>query len=206
MTLQVKLSTLAISAEDFAARVQAHFERLVEYYHHLEGVKIDAANPDLKPEQRRVAFPPPSEDNTVELAIRRERHDDGSITPVIDYEVKGPTLTEKKAALTAKARELEAQAHHANVPAAKRRHFQLREADIHANDRARVEANPERVDNAFSFMAATRDPEDTTFLAEQAARHEKEQAIMRWGAKLEHDIEDLTEATIDAFMILPFHG
>lgn len=206
MTLLVKLSALTIPLEQFVARVEAHIARLIEYYRHLEGVREDAANPDLSPQDRRVAFPPPSEDDLIEKAIVHETQADGRVTVRADYEVTGPTLTEKKAALAAHAREIEAAAHHANIPAAKRRHFQLRAADIHAADQKRVEENPERVDNAFAFMTETRDPDDTAFLADQQARSTTEAAIVRWAAKMEHDIEDLTEETVDAFVVAPFNG
>ena len=198
MTFKVKLSEIAITAEEFAARVAAHFERLVEYYKHLDGVRADAANPDLKDEDKRVAFPPPAEDDKVELAIYRERHADGSVTPHIDYEFEGPSLQEKKDALLAKVKEMETKALHEAVPPHKARHWHFREQDI-------IEADHNlRVDNPGhdeDWYLAHRPYADQTFLNEHAERKAKQQRILRVAAKHEHDISDLTEANVDSYKV-----
>lgn len=189
MTFQVKTATLGMSEEAFAAHVSAFHKALVEYYKHLDGVRADAANPDLKPDERRVAFPPPTMDVLIENAIRREEQPDGSIKAVIDYafvglslaEKKAALLAEKKAALFARVRKMEQEAIEANIPAAKRRHWQFLAAD--------------QISDGYSEVVGS-----------YYDRLKKEVAIQRWAAKLEHDIADLTEATVDHFEIAPFNG
>jgi hypothetical protein len=189
MTVKIKLSTLGIDPQDFAQRVLKHAQAMREYNQHLEGVKADAANPDLKPEDRRVAFPPPSADPLVEQAVAE------------GYEFAGPTLDEKKQALFAEVKRLETEAIERILPVAKRRHWEFRERDIHAEDRARIAAEPQRIEDVESYNRDWRGAEKTEFLAAQQARHAKLQDVMRWAAKHEHDIADLTDETVDQYVI-----
>lgn len=206
MTCVVKLSQLPISAVEFAERVKAHYERLVEYYHHLDGVRADAANPDLEPDEKRVAFPPPHEIDEIEVAIRRDQHGGGSITAHIDYQIEGPSLEEKKRALTEQVQAAERAAKELNLPAAKRRYYAVREQDIREADHMRIANHPSRVDDPDVFLRGSRPAEDTAFMDDYYAKLARDRAINRWGAKLEHDIADLTEDNVDAFVVTPFHG
>ena len=204
MTFQIRRADLPCSAEDFAARVIAHVERLNEYYRHLAGVEADKVNPNLKADERRVAFPGPSEHPLIESAIRPNVYcelPDQAAIAIADYEITGPTLAEKKAALTAQVHKQEAEAIEAVFPLAKRRHWQFREQDIRAADHARIANHPTRVDDPAKFLAECRPAEDTQFLADQTARTEKMNAIQRHSARLEHDIADLTDETVDGFKI-----
>lgn len=184
MTFKIKLSELPMPLPEFEARVKAFFESLVEYFRHLEGVQADAANPDLTPEERRVAFPAPSEDPLVEAAVRREAHDDGSLSAHVDYEVQGPTLEEKKVALTAEVRAKETAAVHSVMPPAKVRHWHFREQDI-------LKAHAPNIPTGS----------DGIFIEEMKVRREKAAAVSRWAAKHEHDIHDLTEENVDQYKV-----
>jgi hypothetical protein len=144
----------------------------------------------------------------IERAIRIEVGTDGQTSvPAIDYAFAGPTLDEKKAALWARVRRLEAEALEKAMPAAKARHFQFREADIRKADQARYAAEMAKGPTApidfEHFSLDNRPLLDTRFLEEQAARQDQANEINRWAAKLDHDIDDLTEETFDAFKTEP---
>jgi hypothetical protein len=202
MTMHIKLSSLPWSLEEFQQRAAAYAAAMTEYAQHLKGVAADAENETLAPEDRRVAFPPPTEDWQITAAVRQG--DDGIY--VVDCKVHGATLDERKSALAARVKELETAAIAEALPSAKARHFHFRKADIDAADVARIAANPNHIDDVPAFLASTRSDEDARFLDDYAARLAKMNAIQRWAAKLEHDIDDLTEATIDTFEVVPFNG
>lgn len=186
MTLKIKLWRLTVSPEEFTRRVATHVERMAEYNLHLEGVRIDAANLDMKPEDRRIAFPAPSADALIEQAAAE------------GYEFEGPSLAEKKAALFAAVTRMEEVALQSVIPPAKARHLQYREHDIRAKQAANFAAT--------ATYTVTIGDEDSVFLQEMDAKRAKQAAIQRAAAKLEHDIDDLTEATVDAFVLEPFGG
>jgi hypothetical protein len=163
---------------------------MAEYAVHLEGVAADAANPELKPEERRVAFPGPAADPLIERAA------------VEGYEIEGPTLAEKKAALLDQVHAAERAALERLIPPNKLRHWQFREQEIRAADHGRYPS-----DGTLTFadklaeVDRTRPAEDTAFLADFQSRKDTQQQVMKAAAKLEHDIDDLTEDTVDAFKI-----
>jgi hypothetical protein len=181
MTVKIKLSTLTITPEAFAEGVAKHAQAMREYSLHLEGVKIDAANPDLKPEDRRVAFPPPSADPLIEQAAAE------------GYEFAGPTLDEKKQALLDEVRRIERETVERAFPVAKRRHWQYREQDI-----------LQRRSREISKITLPQDADDDNFLADQTERKVKVDVVQRWAAKHEHDISDLTDDTVDHYAIAEF--
>lgn len=202
MTLRIKADSLPGSAEDFASHVAAYAAAMTEYAAHLKGVAEDAVNEALSPNQRRVAFPPPTADERVMRAVRQA--EDGSY--IADYEIAGPSIEERKAALLERVRAEEAKAIAAILPPAKVRHFQFRMADINAADAKRIADNPNRIDDIATFLVANRPVGDTAFLADYAARQARVGEVQRWAAKLEHDIDDLTEETIGGFVVTPFNG
>jgi len=206
MTFQIRRADLPCSAEEFAARVIAHVERLNEYYRHLAGVEADKVNPNLEADERRVAFPGPSEHPLIESAIRPNVYcelPDQAAIAIADYEITGPTLAEKKAALTAQVHKQEAEAIEAVFPAAKRRHWQFREQDIRAADHMRASNHPTRIepDQMDAFLRSARMTGENMFLDDMNARRAKVDAIQRRAAKLEHGIADLTDDTVDGFKI-----
>lgn len=194
MTLKIKLSELTIAPEVFTARVTAFVVAMKEYAAHLEGVKIDAANETLKPAERRVVFPGPSEEPLIERAAHE------------GYEFTGPTLDEKKAALFAKVRELETEALNSIVPPHKARHWSFVEADAR-------QAHSKRVADFHKSHAAVHfeqneipamTPEEADIVREADARRARQQSVQRRAAKHEHDIGELTEETIAGYKLESF--
>lgn len=174
MTIRIDEESLA-GFDDFAGRVARHAAAVAEYETHLRGVEEDAANETLKPEERRVAFPPPSEHPTVEAAVKAG-----------GYELVGPSLEVRKQRLCAAVDLMERSGIADVTPDRKRRWFNFRIADIASKD-----------DDAVTH-------EDASFLDDQQARAKREMAVRRWAAKQHHDIDDLTEETIDAWKPEPF--
>ena len=62
------------------------------------------------------------------------------------------------------------------------------------------------VSNADGFHDGKRPQEDQKFLNEQKQREAKSDAIARWAAQVQSDIEDLTEENIDNWKIPQFEG
>ena len=190
MTIKIKMSTLTIPAEEFARRVESFIGAMKEYAAHLEGVEADELDESLSFDERRIAFPPPSEEPIIEQAARE------------GYELAGPTLEEKKAALFAEVRRLEAEAMQAIMPSAKLRHWQFREHDIRTADHARLAAaSDEDRKDPGKFIAQTRSAADDHFLNKHTARKAHCDAIARHAAKHEHDIADLSEENVDHYVI-----
>lgn len=189
MTIKIKLSELPCPPEMFIDGVNIHMHAMQEYAKHLKGVEEDAQNNDLKPEDRRVAFPPPEAHPLVMQAARE------------GYVFVGPSLAEKKAALFAEVKRMESEALQAIIPPAKARHWAFQEADIRGADQERYKAqlampNPMPFDQ---FSLINRPLADTTFLKEQADRKARVESAMRSAARLEYSIDNLTEETIDGW-------
>jgi hypothetical protein len=189
--------------EIFAAAVEYHADALNEYRAHLRGVEEDAANLDLKPEDRRVAFPGPHAIDAVRDAIVFNGLSDKYVPY---YELIGPPLAEKKQTLFAQVTEMENAAIEANIPAAKRRHWQYRMQDVLASDHQRLTETEDTPGDMMAWMRNTRPALDAEFMDDYEARGVKQHAIQRWAAKLHADIDDLTEDTVDAFVVTPFNG
>lgn len=211
MTLKIDREILGCSPEAFASVVDAHIAALREYDAHLKGVREDAANEALAPEERRVAFPGPEAAPLVERAIKRTLNPDGeswSFEP--DYELVGPSLDERKRRLLHEIEKAE-MAEVAKVdPPAKQRYHVLRERSILTADAERLQAHMavhgELPGDIEAFHQAHRPAEDTNFLAAAADRRDRRAAVEMWSAKAMHDVDDLTEATIGAWELKPFNG
>lgn len=198
MTVKIEIEALLPwSVDDFRKAVVAHAEAMREYAEHLRGVEEDAANADLKPEDRRVAFPPPSAHPLVEVAVKAG-----------GYDLVGPPLEVRKQRLSAEVDAAE-QAEIAKVmPQRKARYWQMHEQDIRAADNMIVSNHPVPVphDQITSFLRAKRPADDTAFLDDQQKRRERVASVQRWAAKAHHDIDNLTEETIDGWKLEPFVG
>ncbi len=178
MTLKIERESLPCSAEQFAALVETHAKAMAEYAAHLRGVEADAANEDLKPEDRRVAFPPPSAHPLVEAAVQAG-----------DFVLVGPSLEVRKQRLCAEVDAAEQAEIAAIMPQRKVRHWQ------HLVQDARIR---------LAKGIAT--DEDDALMTVQAEREKKIAAVQRWAAKAHHDIDDLTDETVDAWEMEPFVG
>lgn len=213
MTLKIDRESLPYSPEQFAAAVDAHIAALAEYTEHLKGVHADAANEALAPEDRRVAFPPPTADSLVEKAIRYDgQENSGAFRFVADYEIVGPSLAVRKQRLMQAVSEAEGAELAKVTPPGKARYWQMREQAIHNADSTRWNgyvaglAGATVLTDFSDYVTGTRSAEDTRFLNEQEARRRDEKAIQFWAAKAHHDIEDLTEETVDGWKMEAFGG
>lgn len=177
MTIKIKKSSLMCSPEEFAGHVEGFGRVMREYNAHLEGVRADAENEVLAPEDRRVAFPPPYVDPLIMQAASE------------GYEIIGPSLDEKKAALFAEVKRMESEALQAIIPPAKARHWDFRVREILAAHAPRIPTG-----------------DDGAFVDDIRDRRAKQIEVQRHCAKLEHDIDDLTDETIDSFVIAPFNA
>lgn len=195
MTIKIKRSELRnwsgafATDEDFAEHVRNYAAAVAEYNVHLKGVEADAKNEDLKPEERRVAFPPPDHHPLVKAAAEE------------GYEIVGPSLDEKKAALFAEVRRMESEALQSIIPPAKARHWAFHEADIRAKRHAAMVRTAEGQGQTFTIIVGDG---DDLFMQDMEARRARQVVASRYAAKLEHDIDDLTDETVDSFAIAPF--
>jgi hypothetical protein len=215
MTLKIASETIArIGADGFAQLVQGRIDVLREYDAHEAVVRQHAADPDMKPEDRWVSLAVPQAPHDIlDPAIRCTEQADGTHTFEPDYEIvppAPPSLESRKAKLLDLVSNAEHAALIAVLPQGKVRAFHFRDEDIRKADQVRYKAqeavpvsNPMPFD---IFSRVNRPADDTRFLEEQAAREAKRQAIYRWAANLQSDIEDLTEATIDGWEMKPFNG
>jgi len=203
MTVKIDRESIRGMAQDFATAVDAHVAALNEYAAHIKGVAEDAVNPDLTPDERRVAFPPPSAHDLIECAVRQ----DGDRF-IADYELVGPSLEVRKQRLCAQVDAAEAAEIAKVMPPRKARHWQMREQDIRTADHMRLSNHPVALkpEEINDFLAKARPAEDTTFLIEQGRRHATVTAIQRWAAKAHYDIDDLTDETVEAWKLEPFNG
>lgn len=206
MTLKIASDALGpYSADGFAAAVAARIDVLREYDTHEVVVRQHAADENMPVAERWVTLAVPQSD--LDAAIRVTANADGTHTFEPDYEIVPPALDKRKAALFAQVNEAERAALLAVLPQGKVRAYQFRDADIRKADQVRwTTVDHQQYPNFDQYSYLSRPPEDTKFMDEQAARDDQRNEIQRWAANLHSDIEDLTEATIDAFEVKPFNG
>lgn len=185
--LKIDVETLPCSPEEFAGHVGAYLKVMTEYGEHLKGVEADKADPDMPDDERRVAFPAPYADDLVMRAAAE------------GYEIVGPSLDLRKQRLFQQVSEAEQVELAKVVPPGKRRYFDLQEQAILAKQAKEWEA-------AGHTVTITLDPDDENVLEQQKARRATCAAVALWAAKQHHDIEDLTEETVDAWEMTPFNG
>jgi hypothetical protein len=210
MTFKINREHLPCSEEEFAVAVDAHISALAEYLDHLKGVAEDAANPDLADGEKRVAFPAPEAPHPlIHQAIART----GAGTLVPNYEIVAPPIEVRKQRLMQAVSDAEAAEIAKVTPPGKARYFQMRMQEILRADSERWNAHMQQFAGGdgdppdfVSFVTRTRADEDSRFLDEHEARRKKEEAIRFWAAKAHHDIEDLTEETVDDWQLESFRG
>lgn len=203
VTARIERETLGCSPDEFANAVAISIAALSEYDAHLVGVRLDAGNGNLAPDDRRVAFPGPEVPPTIMQAIRVVSHANGTHSFTADYELVGPSLETRKQRLALKVSETEAAELAKVTPPGKRRFFDLQEQAIRRSDgelmQAHVSSAAEPIGDTEAFLRSMRPAGETDFLAEQYSRRDREAAIQLWAAKQHHDIEDLTEQTINGW-------
>lgn len=211
MTFKITTEQLGpLTVEGFDQMVAARIETLREYDAHEAVVRQHAAIPDMVDPWVSLAVP----QSDLDAAIRVTARDDGTHDFAPDYEIVPLSLDKRKAKLSDQVSAAEREAIHSVLPPGKIRAYQFREQDIRQADQARYrEAETARVAaklpdpiNFVKFSADNRPVADTRFLEEQTARDDQRNEIQRWAANLHSDIEDLTEATVDAWEMKLFHG
>lgn len=207
MTIKIARESLPCSPEQFAAALDGYVAALTEYNEHLKGVEADAADPSIPHENKRVAFPPPEPPLGI-MTAAIGRRDDGSL--YADYEIVGPPLDVRKQRLMQQVSEVEGAELAKVTPPGKARYWQMREQAIRQADSevmtAHMSAGNDLPGDAEAFLRSMRSSADTDFLAEQDARRKEEDAVRFWAAKQHHDIEDLTEETVDGWKMEAFRG
>jgi hypothetical protein len=183
MTVQIPLSQIDGDPDAFAARVAAF--RQAKLDHH-----------------KTAGEPAPREHELVEACVvrvpfGRREFIDQPLPPVgapaddyeiVDYEIidDRPSLRSRKDALIHQVSAQESALMEASLPPGKRRLAAMQAHDV------------------LQKPPAERSAAETQFLADHDARIKHEDAIGRHAARLMSDIEDLTEATIDAWQPAPF--
>lgn len=168
--------------------------------------------------KRHARFPKPIGHPDVEKSIVLQ---DGH-TFVADYEIVDDTptpdqiLRAKKDTLIVAVRGVEQQELEKLLPpVGKRRAIGYRKQDIATSDNDRVRELAIKINttddddekksllklmsNAQAYHISERPVDDTVFLAEQKQLDTAHNAVLRWAALVESDIEDLTESDIDAW-------
>lgn len=215
MTFKIELERLGVlGADGFSKLIEQRIATLKEYDEHEAVVREHAADPDKPEGEKWQSLAVPAAPIEIDGSIKRTLRPDGTTEFAPDYEIVGPSLALRKSRLLDAVSAAERDAIAAVAPAGKLRAYQFREQDIRTADQAIISAEIKRIRDEASadvldvdaFVALKRPAADTQFLADQAARETKRQAIYRWAAGLHGDIEDLTPDTIDAFVVVPFDG
>jgi hypothetical protein len=167
---------------------------------------------------RHEPYPRPTVHPDIEASVKTVINADGSITYEPDYEIENddPTpdqvLASKKSALIHKITVAEnAALDLSQLPVGKRRAANLKENDIVSADgeirkdiaKGLSPADALKVD-FDAEVVKRRDPKDTQHLADQKARRDAVDAIMRKGAQAMSDVEDLTLDNIDNYQAPDF--
>jgi hypothetical protein len=209
------IAALGTDAEGFAKLVAARIDILREYDDHEATVRRHAADKNMSAEDRWVTLAVPDAPADVNSAIYTTFNPDGTHGYGPNYEIVPAPLVERQAALTEQVNEAQRAAIFAVVPQRKAQAYQYRTHDIRQDDGQRfaVEYEKRKQEKRENdpidwdqFHRTNRPVADTLFLDEQAAREATLQKIYRWAANLHSEIEDLTEATVDAYQVKPFHG
>lgn len=197
----------------FAVAAASHALEMKNWRAHMARVAADEKAGVIGIE-KHAPYPRPTHHPLVEAAVNENDE--------VDYVVEddGPTpaqiLEAQKAKLIADVGSAERAAIEAVVPLGKQRSFNIRENDIRVADakfappkRSLLEAAKTSVGLApkvdiTAEIEKARPPADTQFLADQQARRTKVEMILRAGAVMLSEIDDLTAETIDAWKMPDF--
>jgi hypothetical protein len=195
----------------FQADVTKYAAELADWKAHMAKVAADKVA-GVPKEKANAPYPPPVASPLVAGALDETGAPNFTI---IDDSPPPPSLAQKKAALITQVRLAESAAVRAIVPEGKQRAFGVRQNAVMAADAEReaaaLAAQPVGVlsligigskkdpGKAHADAIAARPAGDAQFVADQAARAAKLSAIEATAIQAESDIEDLTDANIDAW-------
>jgi hypothetical protein len=218
MTQKINKSAMA-GIPDFGPRVAAHAHEMRQWRAQMKNAAEHKVNPPAAAIDMYVERPMPREDHVVESAVNEKDEADFEIVD------DGPTPTQmlqaKKNALLHKLAQAEHEAGVAIFPNGKRRMAGLRRENIEAADKARIDKLiqelksfglvdkvlkrhvevVEKLKDPDKLHAQERPPEDHAFMVEQNQVQQKLRSLMRWGAQVMSDIEDLTIDNVDAWIM-----
>jgi hypothetical protein len=182
---------------------------------HMKRVEEDEKN-NVQGIERHHPIPRPVAHQLVAQCV--DENDNASYEIVDDGPTPEQRLAQRKIELVNAVRLAEQAAADALVPPARRRLFNLREAEVSEQDRrtmdeimagkgkgifAKFKKNPDP-EEVIAAVHAKRDAKQAQFMAEQAERRRRMAAIERAAAEAEDAVEDLTLDTIDAFKVPDF--
>ena len=197
--------------QNFSVSVAQHAKDLSDHYAHMQHVERQK---NLPIEQKtHQVYPPPSAPTLIDQAVLGDGN--GGFIP--DYklindrpsteQLVARRLREKKEQLSGSVLEQEVALIHVISGGGKSRAYQLRYMDIAAKDAAiGVGLSLTGISETKEAVEVRRSPEDTKFKQEHEARSAKIETIVRHGAELHAQIEDLTPQNIDSWTMAPFPG
>lgn len=201
MTARILRSAIA-GIHDFEAQAATHAVEMREWRAHQERVSADEAAGVIGIE-RHWPLKRPTAHPAVEAAVNEKSEMD------FDLIEDGPTADDllrlKKEALSQIVHQAEHAAISSIVPLGKQRFRDIRRQEIEAAD---IERAAE--DGGLLKMAATaiglrgrrdRTQAETDFLEQHQDEQSRIRAIQRAAAEAQHDIEDLTSETVDAWSV-----
>jgi hypothetical protein len=204
--IKINQSSIA-GTSNFSALVYAFAKELSDWTAHMARVEDDKRN-NVAENMRHIPFPRPVSSPMIEAAINE------NLEPDFEIVDDGPTpeqkLAAKKKTLLDEVSEAEEAAVAAISPPGKRRFLTIRDNEIGAKRVAisnrllaegKAPSSQPDMENAINDCLS---PDDQTFLKRSEEIKRKTDAIARAAALMQHDIEDLTEANIDAWQMTPF--
>ena len=197
----------------FEATVAAHAKEMRDWREHMGRVAADE-RAGVTGINKHVPYHRPTHHPMILKSVNE--NDQADYVIIDDSPTPEEILESKKMALHGQLAEAERIAIVAIVPPAKARAFNLRENDINVADSKLVIAKPgilskikvvvglEEKVSIMDEITKMRPAADTQFLAEQADRRSKVDAIVRTAASISSQIEDLTIDNIDAWKMPAF--
>lgn len=216
MKQQIKLSEIA-GVENFAVAVAAHALEMKNWNAHMARVLDDQKKPPANPMDCHWPLKRPHAHPAVEKAL--DENGEANFEFVDDTpRPEKLSLAQRKMNLIHQVTNAQEAAQLLAVPFGKRDLFSFREQAIVAADgalRTSLYVNNNKIlkkitgatlsaEDVESKVTAARSPEDSDHLKKQEARRQEFARINMIAAQAKHDIEDLTEETIDGWKLPVF--
>lgn len=186
------------SHENFSTKVSDFAKERQSWLAHMKRVEEDAKNPDIDPVLRHDPMPPPSAHPDIMSCVDEFGR--------VDFEIEDDDpsdeeiISQLKSEIIGKINEAEIAALEAIEPAAKRRLFRMREAEISAAD-ASISASIHQKDgeSAGDFIKRQKDTVENSrtdlekkFISENDDRSMRIYQVQRKVAQIYHDVEEMT--------------